>query len=506
MAKLYDRIKVATSTTGTGSLVPGSAETGFRSFSTIPTSTRVNYAIEDGSDWEVGEGIYTNTPAPAVLVSGDAFPFTDAMGSTVSNTSCTQSTTTKQYGTGSVSFPGSSGNRLSFTSSIPTTTGSWTFECWYRPSSVIDAPYHTLFSWDTWHFSHQNTSFYAGSTPTTYNNFNQGAGILRNNAWNHVALVQNSTTNTLTCFVNGYKYPVTVAITPVTASQVRVGCASDNTQPVNGFMDDIKFTNTALYTNNFTIPTSAFSSSAVNTLTRTVSSSSNSDAALSLTGSAKVFVSALATNVNQPLGTVIGYSRPVYRANWMSGNGTSSSAAPTAGTARLLYFNYPGLSATNVAMGNASSSYGQSRNVRYAIYTSHPVTGAPYQLVEDSGSMSIADNNRGSDATPFAYTNQWNPSKPITFDAGPVWIGVVCDTSTVMDCGRAYSTDWQMVFGCNGSGGSPAIDTTTGYCEGPPYFETSLTFATGWPSSWPAGTSLGGGSATVARAPHIMIW
>ena len=56
-----DRVKVGSTTTGTGTLTLGSAFTGFQSFSVIGDGNVTYYTIVDTAtgDWEVGIGIYT---------------------------------------------------------------------------------------------------------------------------------------------------------------------------------------------------------------------------------------------------------------------------------------------------------------------------------------------------------------------------------------------------------------------------------------------------------------
>jgi len=149
---------------------------------------------------------------------------------------------------------------------IPLGTGQFTIECWVRyitlggtnqySGGVIHCNAFTLFVY--------NNKFYFG-IPGTSNDLVQSTTISAN-TWIHVAVTRNSS-NTITLWVDGVSRATKASFTAtMTGGDIRLGYTHTVYNVMNGYVDELRISNTARYTAGFTPSASAFTTDA-NTLT-----------------------------------------------------------------------------------------------------------------------------------------------------------------------------------------------------------------------------------------------
>lgn len=121
MAVLKNRAKMSTSTTGTGTITLGSAESGYQTFADagVANADVVRYVIEDGNNWEIGTGTYTATGTTlsrtvsessnadaAINLSGSATVFIGATAEDIQNFVASTSTATAPNDSVSIAIGG----------------------------------------------------------------------------------------------------------------------------------------------------------------------------------------------------------------------------------------------------------------------------------------------------------------------------------------------------------------------------------------------------------------
>ena len=212
-------------------------------------------------------GPFGNANTPQLLLNNTNAGIYDngMMNDLVTVGSAQISTSVKKYGTGSLSFNGSS-DYLSIPDNYGFVFGSgdFTVEAWIYPTQVVasEAPIFKLFDTNNIIELRQNGNkldcYLQQTNPSI--TLSTGTIAMTVNTWNHVAFVRSGTT-TYT-FVNGVldqtKTSQTQNLTSLVTTK-RIGTNQTASFFFSGYIDDLRITKGyARYTANFTPPTAAF--------------------------------------------------------------------------------------------------------------------------------------------------------------------------------------------------------------------------------------------------------
>lgn len=177
-------------------------------------------------------------------------------------------TAQSKFGGSSALFDGT-GDYLdvSPTTDLGFASSDWTIEFWFRPASV--SIFQIIYDGRPVSTVGAYPCIYANGTTIYYNTANGTAisgGTLVLNTWTHITVSRSGTSTKM--FQDGTQIGSTYTDSQsyLTASSVRLAAGQYTTSDyVNGHLDEIRISNSARYTANFTAPTAAFQNDA-NTL------------------------------------------------------------------------------------------------------------------------------------------------------------------------------------------------------------------------------------------------
>jgi len=175
-------------------------------------------------------------------------------------------TSVKKFGTASAEFDGT-GDRLILDNKVlaPVGTQSFTIECFIYVNA--NKNYNGIYSAGYGIQMYVNSSgklqcWLGNSSASFFVNGLESTTIIPTSTWRHIALVRDSSANTVTWFVEGLEKgqqtSVTDSVANLTTYSHTIGSYESGTYSMNGYIDEFRITNKARYTSNFTAPTKEF--------------------------------------------------------------------------------------------------------------------------------------------------------------------------------------------------------------------------------------------------------
>ncbi|TXH47986.1 MAG: hypothetical protein E6Q97_25945 [Desulfurellales bacterium] len=146
MALVYkDRVQETTSTTGTGTVTLGGADTGYQSFAAIGDGNDCVYCIDGGAEWEVGIGRYTSSGTTlarnTVIASSNSGSLVNFSGG-YKKVYVTKSARNLEHNPDSCitayEADWSSMSSVSFSDNDTTTVGGYTWKCHRSGSNTVE--------------------------------------------------------------------------------------------------------------------------------------------------------------------------------------------------------------------------------------------------------------------------------------------------------------------------------------------------------------------------------
>ena len=223
-----------------------------------------------------GTAVYTSTftppTAPLTAISGTSYIGSMTNGAIYDNAmmndlitggSAQISTSVKKYGSGSLSFNGTTDILTSkAVTSVYFQSGNWTVEFWVNFNSLSGTQVFVNFGYESGSTRSfimyvSSGSYHIAQSPDGTTNYDQTlvTTSLSTGTWYHFAYVRNS--GTITFYINGTSSGTATAYS-LSTIPTTWSIGSDGTNFLNGYIDDLRITKGyARYTSNFTPPTQA---------------------------------------------------------------------------------------------------------------------------------------------------------------------------------------------------------------------------------------------------------